>query len=137
MQLEHSQTPAPSVPVGRVWGTVRGFILWAYERGSVQYDVMVTLILLFVFLSPFFINFNDRPVDRNPTSTGMVVYPDGSGGLVYQVDAKGVTGTTDAAVRDQLLRIIEPVSGAVSIMRYEAVKDRKGHITSYKVWAER
>jgi hypothetical protein len=98
---------------------------------------MVTLILLFVFLSPLIINFNDRPVERNPSSTGVVVYPDGSGGLLYQVDAKAVTGDNDAAIREQLLRIIEPISGDVSIRRFEAVKDRKGHVTSYKVWAER
>jgi hypothetical protein len=103
----------------------------------VQYDVMVTLVLLFVFLSPRLINFNDRPVERNLRSTGVVVHPDGAGGLVYQVDAKAVLGGDDDALRDQLLRVIEPISGEVSITRYEPVTDRKGHVTAYKVWAER
>ena len=125
------------MPVSSVWRTVRGFILWSYERGSVQYDVMVTLILLFVFLSPLRINFNDRPVERNPSSTGVVVYPDKSGGFVYQVDAKAIQGSNDAAIRSQLLAVIEPISGSVSITRYEPVPDRKGHVTAYKVWAER
>jgi hypothetical protein len=135
--LNETETQAPSVAVSSIWRTVRGFILWSFERGSVQYDVMVTLILLFVFLSPRLINFNDRPVERNPRSTGVVVYPDGSGGLVYQVDAKAVQGGNDDVLRDQLLRVIEPVSGEVSITRYEPVTDRKGHVTAYKVWAER
>jgi hypothetical protein len=125
------------VPVSGIWRTIRGFILWSYERGSVQYDVMVTLILLFVFFSPRFINFNDRPVERNPRSTGVVVYPDGSGGLLYQVDAKAIQGGDQAAVRAQLLRVIEPISGGVSITRYEPVTDNLGHVTAYKVWAER
>jgi hypothetical protein len=125
------------VPVSSVWHTVRGFVLWSYERGSVQYDVMVTLILVFVFLSPRFINFNDRPVERNPLSTGVVVYPDNAGGFVYQVDAKTVQAGDDAAVRDQLRRVIEPISGSVSITRYEPVADRKGHVIAYRVWAER
>lgn len=120
-----------------IWRTVRSFILWSYERGTVQYDIMVTLILIFVFLSPRVINFNDRPVERNPDSTGVIVYPDGNGALIYQVDAKAVQGGGDSAVRDQLLRVIEPVSGGVSITRYEPVTDQKGHITAYKVWAER
>ena len=123
--------------VSSVWRTIRGFILWSYERGSIQYDVMVTLILLFVFLSPRFINFNDRPIERNPGSTGVLVYPDGNGGFVYQVDAAAVQGGDDAAVRAQLLRMIEPISGEVSIERYEAVTDRKGHVTAYKVWTGR
>ena len=142
IQLNEADTQAPAahapaVPVSSVWRTVRGFILWSFERGSVQYDVMVTLILLFVFFSPRVINFNDRPVQRNPHSTGVVVYPDGAGALVYQVDGKAVQGGDDAAVRDQLLRVIEPISGGVSITHYEPVTDSKGHVTAYKVWAER
>jgi hypothetical protein len=36
-----------------------------------------------------------------------------------------------------LERIIEPISGAVSITRYDAVKDASGHTQSYKVWVEK
>jgi hypothetical protein len=137
MQLNQTETQAPSVPVASVWRTIRGFILWSHERGTVQYDVMVTLILLFVFFSPRVINFNDRPVERNPGSTGVVVSPDGNGGLVYQVDAKAVQGGSDSAVRAQLLRVIEPISGEVTIIRYDPQTDRKGHVLAYKVWAEK
>jgi hypothetical protein len=137
MQLNQAETQAPSVPVASVWRTIRGFILWSHERGSVQYDVMVTLILLFVFFSPRLINFNDRPVERNPGSTGVVVSPDGNGGLVYQVDAQAVQSGSDSAVRAQLLRVIEPISGEVTITRYEPQTDRKGHLLAYKVWAEK
>jgi hypothetical protein len=40
-------------------------------------------------------------------------------------------------MEDQLLRIIEPISGAVSIVSYEPVKDSKGKVQSYKVLAQR
>lgn len=133
----HDEASAPAAPAKSAWRTIRGFILWSHERGTIQYDVMVTLILLFVFSSPHFINFNDRPVERNPHGIGVVVYPDGSGGLVYQVDAKAVQGGNDSAMRTQLLRVIEPVSGSVSISKYEAVTDKKGKVMAYKVWAER
>jgi hypothetical protein len=120
-----------------VWRTVRGFILWSYERGTVQYDVMVTLILLFVFLSPRLINFKDRPVERRPHSTGVVGHSLGAGGLVYEVDAKEVHPGDDYAVETQLLSVIEPISGEISIARFQAVTDAKGKIISYKVWAYR
>ena len=136
VQLQHPAAK-PAVPVNRVWRTVRGFILWSHERGTVQYDVMVTLILVFVFFSPRLINFNDRPVERNPHGSGVLVYPDSSGEWVYQVDAKAVSGGDDDAVRAQLLRVIEPISGSVSISRYEPVTDKKGKVIAYKVWAER
>ncbi|EQD43830.1 hypothetical protein B1A_15449, partial [mine drainage metagenome] len=31
---------------------LRSYIFWTYQRGSAHYDVMVTLILLFIFVSP-------------------------------------------------------------------------------------
>ena len=136
-ELNRAESRATPVPVSGVWRTIRGFVLWSYERGTVQYDVMVTLILLFVFFAPRLINFHDRPVERNPLPTGVVVYPDGRGGLVYQLDAKAVDTGSGVALRDQLLRVIEPISGETSISRYEPVSDRKGHITAYKVWVER
>jgi hypothetical protein len=136
-ELKTVETQVPSVPVGRVWRTIKGFVFWSYERGTVQYDVMVTLILLFVFFSPRLINFNDRPVEHNPHSTGVVVYPDGQGGLIYQVEARAVPEGNDQSIRAALLRVIEPISGSVSILRYEAVKDLRGRITVYKVWVQR
>ena len=125
------------VKIGGVWSLIKSFILWSYERGTLQYDIMVTLILLFVFLSPRFINFNDRPVERNPHSSGVVVYPDGKGEFIYQVEGNAVQGEDDATIRAGLLRIIEPISGSVSISHYEAVKDSVGHVIAYKVSVQR
>jgi hypothetical protein len=142
IKLDNAElNPAPatttSVPVGRVWRTIKSFILWSHERGTIQYDVMVTLILLFVFLSPRFINFNDHPVERNPHPSDIVVSPDGRGGIVYQVEGKAIQGGDDSAVRAQLLRVIEPISGEISIQRYEPVTDKKGNILAYRVWVQR
>jgi hypothetical protein len=128
---------SPSVPMSNIWRTIRGYILWSYERGTIQYDVMVTLILLFVFLSPLWVNFNDKPIDRNPHPTGVAVMPDGHGGFIYQIDGSAVKGTSDDAVRQQLLRVIEPISGEVSITKIDTLKDRAGHVLSYKVWVQR
>jgi hypothetical protein len=33
--------------------------------------------------------------------------------------------------------VIEPISGAVSIISYETVSDRKGNVQTYKVLAKR
>jgi len=120
-----------------VWRTIRGYILWQYERGTLHYDIMVTLILIFIFLSPLKINFNDKPIARNPHPTDVVVSTDAEGHLLYQVEASAITPGDDRAIRDQLLRIIEPISGAVSIVSYETVADRKGKVQSYKVLARR
>jgi hypothetical protein len=128
---------APTVPMSGIWRTIRDYIFWSYERGTIQYDVMVTLILLFVFLSPRLINFKDKPVEHNPHRTGVAVVPDGNGGLIYQIEAAAVAGKDDDAVRDQLLEIIEPISGEVSITKIEPVRDSSGRLLSYRVWVAR
>ncbi len=123
--------------MNRVWSTIRGYILWQYERGTIQYDIMVTLILIFIAFSPYWINFNDKPVDRNSHRTGVVVTPDGKGGLIYQIEARAIDGKDDAAIRGQLLSVIEPISGEVSIANYETVRDGSGKVLAYKVWVQR
>ncbi len=74
---------------------------------------------------------------RNPHQTGVVVTPYGDRGYVYQIESKAIQGKDDASIKAEMLSIIEPISGEVSITKYEGVTDRPGHILYYKVWAER
>jgi hypothetical protein len=120
-----------------IWRTIRGYILWQYERGTLHYDIMVTLILIFVLFSPRVINFNDKPISRDPHPIQVAVTADVDGRLSFTVSARALTPGDDVAIRQQLLHIIEPISGAVSIVSYEAVSDGKGKLESYKVLAER
>lgn len=120
----------------RFWEIVKSYIWWSYSRGSVPYDVMVSIILLFIFLTPRWV-FRDKPVDRRPHQSEVVVQPDGHAGFLYDVDAAAVTGKSDGEVRENLLGVIEPIAGEVEITSYEAVKDPNGHISSYRVRVRR
>lgn len=142
MSLETIETnptavATPAAPINVIWRTLRSYILWSHERGTIQYDVMVTLILLFVFFSPKLINFKDKPVEHNPHRTGVVVMPDDQGGLIYQVEASAVAAKDEAGQRSELLQIIEPISGGVTITKVEPVRDSSGRVQRYKVWVER
>jgi hypothetical protein len=124
--------------------TIRSYIFWAYERGSVPYDVMVTLILAFMFLSPRFINYNDRPVETVALHASEVLVKEagtsasGSSRFMYQVRADDMGGAkTDAERQAAILRVIEPISGEVSLERYEPVRDAQGKIVAYNVWVLR
>ena len=128
---------APPVGMTNIWRTIRGYILWSHERGTIQYDVMVTLILLFLFLSPVWINFKDKPVEHNPHQTGVVVIPDSGGGLIYQIEASAVSAKDQAPLQEQLLGIIEPISGEVSITKVETEHDSVGRVSGYKVWVQK
>ncbi len=72
--------------MGKISQTIRGYIWWMYPRGSVHYDIMVTLILAFIFLGPLWINFRDKPQPRPLHQTEVLVKPEGDG-FVYTVDA--------------------------------------------------
>jgi hypothetical protein len=116
--------------------TLSGYFWWTSPRGSVHYDVMVTLILVFIFVGPLLINFNDKPTVRAPHQTEIVVRPDGSG-FLYKVDADAVNGNNDAEIRDSLLHVLEPISGEITIDHYQAVQDNKHRVIAYQVWAHR
>jgi len=123
--------------MSRVWQTIRSYIWWTHERGSFHYDVMVTLILLFIFLTPRWINFKDKPTERIPHQTGVVVVVPHGDDFIYQIDAAAVEGDTDAEIREDLVRVIEPIAGEIVLSHYEAVRDSTGHIKSYRAWVSR
>ncbi len=123
---------------------LNSYIFWAYERGSIQYDVMVTAILLFIFVGPRFINFKDKPVTNVPSRTSEVlVRSTGSTGtgevrFTYEVSANDLsTATTDSDRNAALLRIIEPIAGEVVLEGSQPVVDGKGHIVAYDATVRR
>jgi hypothetical protein len=120
----------------RVWRTIKGYILWTYDRGSVHYDIMVTLILAFIFLTPPGL-FNDRPTERTLHLNEVIVSGDGRNGFSYQVASSAVDSQDDDSIRDSLLKVIEPIAGEVDLTSYEAIRDHKGKIVAYRAHVSR
>jgi hypothetical protein len=123
--------------------TIKSYIFWAYERGSFHYDVMVTLILAFMFLSPRFIDFHDKPVETVALHASEVLVKEAgregeSSRFMYQIRADDMSGaTTDEERRAAILRVIEPISGEVELERYEPVVDSQGRVVAYNAWVLR
>jgi hypothetical protein len=122
--------------MSRVWRTLKGYFFWTYDRGSFHYDVMVTLILVFIFVTPRFINFKDQPPEQVQHPTRITVTSEGAD-LIYQVEASEVDAQDEGMVRANLARVIRPISGKVAISRIEAVRDASGHIVAYRAWVRR
>jgi hypothetical protein len=122
--------------MNKIWKTIRGYIWWTYSRGSLHYDVMVTLILLFIFIAPRYISFNDKPTERTLHQSKVIVSPDPhrEGVLICQVDASAIAGKD---VEAELLSVIEPIAGEVVLNGYDVVKDQRGRVILYKAYVQR
>ena len=78
---------------------LRSYFFWSYERGSFHYDVMVTAILLFIFVSPHFIDFKDKPVKTVPLRASEVLVKEaGSSGnearFIYEIRVEDLDGAS-------------------------------------------
>lgn len=114
---------------------LRSYFFWTYERGSFHYDVMVTLILAFIFLTPRIWNYGDRPQDKKLAPGSVLVQTAGPGDLVYEIPAGQIRG--DGPLDQQLQQNVQSISGRVAMDRYETVKEPHGKIIFYRVWAHR
>jgi hypothetical protein len=116
---------------------LKSYFFWTYERGSMHYDIMVSAILIFMFVTPHFVNFGDRPVETVALHRSEVLVKeagmhDDRPRFIYQVRADDMPPTHTEEERDAaILRLIEPISGEVTLERYEEVKDATGRTIAY------
>ncbi|HET9840252.1 MAG TPA: hypothetical protein VFR84_18640 [Candidatus Angelobacter sp.] len=116
--------------MSRIGRTLKGYLFWTYDRGSFHYDVMVTLILAFIFIAPRFIDFKDHPQQGLSHLSRPVVTAEGK---TYQVDASTVDAQDEAMVRANFLRVLRPIVGETAVVgRVEPVRDASGHIVAYR-----
>jgi hypothetical protein len=119
---------------------LKSYFYWTYPRGCFHYDVMVTLILLFIFLTPHLWNYGDKPLSAAGLMHPIQVTSDGGHGMIVTVEASDVSvpaGASYLAVKKALREAILPVTGdAVFVERWETVTDAQGNV-AWKVWAHR
>ena len=115
------------------------YFYWTYSRGSFHYDVMVTLILLFIFVTPQLWDFGAKPPSISAARHPLQVVAAGRG-VIVTVQASDVDipqGASNGQVKKALRAAIEPVTGdAVFVERWETVTDTQGNL-AWKVWAHR
>jgi hypothetical protein len=121
---------------------LKSYFYWTYKRGSFHYDIMVTLILLFIFVTPHLWNYGDgyKPSPIAGPAHPIVVSSTAGRNVIVTVRASDVdvsTSAPDAVVRNALRLAIDPVMGdAVSVEHWETFTDAEGNL-DWKVWAHR
>jgi hypothetical protein len=121
---------------------LKSYFYWTYPRGNVHYDIMVTLILAFIFVTPHLWNYGDKPSRAAGPQHTIQVIGDGGRGLIITVQASDVNldlnaRDSDKTVKKALRKAIEPVTGdAVSVEHWETQTDAQGNL-AWRVWARR
>ena len=109
-------------------------LFWTYERGSWQYDIMVALILAFIFLTPREW-FHDQPV--SPRAPDVILLSSGTHGKVYQLPAALIDASAGTSLKKEAERVLRSHTGKpVQIIRIEPDVDSHGQVVSYAVWVQ-
>jgi hypothetical protein len=112
--------------MGMFWRRVGGWVLWDYPRACWQYDVMVALILAFIFLTPRGL-FRDQP---RPSSIIMLEGHQGLDVLWLAPDVlQGIPESEKAAKATAL--IAKKLGKGVTLVRLDTILDAEKEPTGY------
>jgi hypothetical protein len=140
MTEQGSATNGATQPKRGIKQIIRSYFYWTYPRGCFHYDVMVTLILAFIFVTPHLWSYGDKPQSIAHLQHPMQVIGAGEREMIVTVDAADVVvpaGASYREVKQTLRKAIEPVTGdAVFVDRWETTTDAQG-ILEWRVWAHR
>jgi hypothetical protein len=111
------------------------FILWDFARASWQYDVMVGLILVFIFVTPrnwFF----DQP--RIPKASDIVMVHSESGRSEFWIRAQILERIPEGQQTARLTELLQSRTSNrnLSIIRLEQIVDSEGELQGYMAFAK-
>ncbi len=120
--------------------TLLSFIFWSYERGSLQYDIAVILIVVFVLATPRGW-FHDRPQEASAKPAGVVLISSdpATGVQTYQVDMRSLASPIpepefEHLVHDAVRKNVPSLQGhPFHIVGMEPVFNEAGDVVSYEV----
>jgi hypothetical protein len=127
------------IAVRKLLNTLHNIIFWAYERGTLQYDILCALILIFIFLTPRQL-FQDWPVISNPNQfrfgEQIVDTFDDKGSRVLNISTRLVPAVRDvialkSAAKAQLEKTLNK---PISIADIKPIIDENGETIGYSIW---
>ncbi len=128
----------------RVWDKIKSgvshTVLWSYERGTWQYDVMVLAILAFIFFTPR-IWFSDRPTLELTDlrhQQGFVEMGHGKQGWRYLVNARLVESFAGTKPEDAIQTILSrQLHQPFTVLSVDPITDKNNVILGYSVLVSR
>lgn len=109
---------------------LKRLILWEYPRGSRQYDVMVGIILAFIFLTPRDF-FRDQP--RIPNASQITMLPSEKGDLEFFVNAGFLQDVPENERVAKLTQFLQKGMNnrRLTDIRVEPILDSEGELQGY------
>lgn len=103
------------------------FILWDFQRASWQYDVMVGVILAFIFFTP-----RDWFRDQ-PKANTIVMLPSENGTQVVFVDSKALAGVAEVQRVSEVNKLLQrrPETRHLAATRVQPIVDAEGGLEGY------
>jgi hypothetical protein len=110
---------------------MKRLIFWDFPRATWQYDVVVLLILAFIFLTPRSI-FRDQP-----HASSVVLLPEEAGSTVYWIEPDLLTEQSEPARINQAELILNSRTGKRGkIARLEPIFDAEKDIKGYMAFVK-
>ncbi len=108
---------------------MKRLIFWDFPRASWQYDVVVALILAFIFLTP-------RDIFRDqPRAASVVRLPAEHGQNVFWIEADLLAGKQDDALRSAAEELVRKSTGkAARVTRVEAIHNSEQETQGYMAY---
>jgi hypothetical protein len=109
---------------------LKRFILWDYARATWQYDVMVGIILLFIFLTPREW-FRDQP--RIPNAGSVAMLPSENGSAAFWLDTELLANVAEDQQLAKATTLLRSRTGnnKIQVTRIEAVRDSESSLQGY------
>jgi hypothetical protein len=116
------------LPSGKLKVSMNGlkrFILWDYPRAGWQYDVMVGIILVFIFLTP-------REWFRDQPKASDVVMVPADHGSAFFIEPAALDGTAEAQLSGKAADLIRARTGKKhQVNRLEPIFDSEKDLKGY------
>jgi len=105
---------------------IKRFLFWDYPRAGWQYDIMVGLILAFIFLTP-------RDVFRDqPRASSIVMLPAERGANVFWMDSEQFGNVTESERAARAGALLKARTGKkYNVVRVEPIVDSEQEIKGY------
>jgi len=120
---------------------LKNVIFWSHGRGTIPYDVLCALILIFIFLTPTGF-FQDWPRVNAPqqfqTGHTLIRTRDDSGATVYNVRLPAELASVEPATlrRNIQLFLEHKLKKSVSVARVQPIYGGDGNILGFSVWTD-